>query len=102
MAKYTVEDKLQAVERYLNGNESANKIAKSLGTDKQAIFKWVKQYEYNGAEAFIKPYTNYTLTLKMDVLNFMIENGTSLNETAAILKYLPLQQLVFGESNLKL
>ena len=39
MAKYTVEDKLQAVERYLNGNESANKIAKSLGTDKQAIFK---------------------------------------------------------------
>ncbi|MEY9977741.1 transposase-like protein, partial [Lysinibacillus sp. RC79] len=26
MAKYTVEDKLQAVERYLNGNESANKI----------------------------------------------------------------------------
>jgi len=86
MAKYTVEDKLQAVERYLNGNESANKIAKSLGTDKQAIFKWVKQYEYNGAEAFIKPYTNYTLTFKMDVLNFMIENGTSLNETAAIFK----------------
>ena len=35
MAKYTVEDKLQAVERYLNGNESANKIAKSLGVEKR-------------------------------------------------------------------
>ncbi|MFF2175418.1 IS3 family transposase [Lysinibacillus sp. NPDC058147] len=82
MAKYTVEDKLQAVERYLNGNESA----KSLGTDHTAILKWVKQYEYNGVGAFIQPYTNYTLTFKMDVLNFMIENGTSLNETAAIFK----------------
>ena len=86
MAKYTVEDKLQAVERYLNGNESAIKIARSLETDHTAILKWVKQYEYSGMEAFIKPYTNYTPTFKMDVLNFMIENGTSLNETAAIFK----------------
>ena len=86
MVKYTAENKLQAVERYLNGNESANEIAKTLGTDNKAILKWVKQYEYNGVEAFIQPYTNYTLEFKMDVLNFMIENGTSLNETAAIFK----------------
>lgn len=57
-----------------------------MGTDNKAILKWVKQYEYNGVEAFIQPYTNYTLTFKMGVLNFMIENGTSLNETAAIFK----------------
>lgn len=99
MAKYTVEDKLQAVERYLN--ENANEIAKSLGTDNKAIFKCVKQYEYKGVEAFIQPYTNYTLAIKMDVLNFMIEKGTSLNETAAILKIPVLQPLVLGESNMK-
>ncbi|KMY28284.1 transposase [Lysinibacillus xylanilyticus] len=84
--KYTAKDKLQAVERYLNGKESSYDIAKSMETDNKAILKWVKQYEYNGVEAFIQPYTNYTLEFKMDVLNFMIENGTSLNETAAIFK----------------
>ena len=102
MFKYTAEDKLKAVERYLNGRESADKIAKSLETDHKAILKWVKQYEYNGVEAFTQqPYTNYTLTFKMDVLNFMIENGTSLTKRQRFLRYLPLRQLVFGESNMK-
>jgi transposase-like protein len=86
MAKFSAEDKLQAVERYLNGNESSNEIAKSLRTDHKAILKWVKQYEYNGVEAFLKPCTNYTQQFKLDVLNYMIEHGTSLNETAAIFK----------------
>ena len=45
---------------------------------------WVKQYEHNGVEAFVKRYTNYTQQFKLDVLNYMIENGTSLIETAAI------------------
>ncbi|WP_375709233.1 transposase, partial [Sporosarcina sp. NCCP-2222] len=44
MAKFTAEDKLQAVNRYLNGRESSIEIAKSLETDHKAIFKWVKQY----------------------------------------------------------
>jgi transposase len=86
MAKFTADDKIQAVKCYLNGNKSSIQIAKSIGTDKQAILKWVKQFEYNGEEAFSKPYTNYTQKFKMDVLNFMIENGTSLNDTAAIFK----------------
>ncbi len=86
MFKYTAEDKLKAVERYLNGRESANEIAKFLEADHKAILKWIKQYEYHGVEAFSQPYTNYTLTFKLGVLNFMIENGTSLNETTAIFK----------------
>ena len=44
----------------------------------------MKQYEYNGVEAFIKRYTNYTQQFKLDVLNYMTEHGTSLHETAAI------------------
>lgn len=86
MAKFTAEDKLQAVNQYLNGSESSREIAKSLGTDHKAILKWVKQYEYNGVEAFIKRCTNYTQQFRLDVLNFMVGNGTSLNETAAIFK----------------
>ena len=84
MAKYSAEEKLKAVLRYLEGKESSIEIARSIGTDHAAIIKWTKQYKYNGAEAFIKRYTNYSAQFKLDVLNHMIENGTSLNETAAI------------------
>ena len=84
MAKFTSEEKLQAALRYLKGTESSHEIAKSIGTDHKAILNWAKQYEYNGVEAFVKRYTNYSAQFKLDVLNFMIENGTSLNETAAI------------------
>ena len=84
LAKYTSEEKLQAVLRYLKGNESSVEIAKSIGTDHTAILKWVKLYEYHGEEAFIKRYTNYSAQFKLDVLNYMIEHGTSLRETAAI------------------
>lgn len=86
MAKFTVEDKLQVVNRYLNGKESSHEIAKSLGTNYKAILNWVKQYEYNRVEKFIKRYTNYTQLFKLDVLNHMIEHGTSLIETAAFFK----------------
>ncbi|WP_449537842.1 transposase [Ferdinandcohnia sp. Marseille-Q9671] len=55
MAKFSAEDKLQAVKRYLNGSESSSEIAKSLGTDHKAILKWLKQYEYSGIEAFTFP-----------------------------------------------
>lgn len=84
MAKYTSEEKLQAALRYLEGKESSHEIAKSIGTDNKTILKWAKQYEYNGVEAFIKRYTNYSAQFKLDVLNYMIEHGTSLLETAAI------------------
>ena len=84
MAKYTSEEKLQAALRYLNGNESSVEIAKSIGTDHTAILKWAKLYKHHGEEAFIKRYTNYSAQFKLDVLNYMIEHGTSLRETAAI------------------
>ena len=35
-------------------------------------------------EAFEKRYTNYSAQFKLDVLNYMNEHGTSINETAAI------------------
>lgn len=84
MAKFTSEEKLRATLRYLNGNESSYEIAHAIGTNNAAILKWVKQYEYHGAEAFVKRYTNYSPQFKLDVLHYMIENGTSLNETAAL------------------
>lgn len=84
MAKFSAEEKLQAVIRYVNGNESYRTIGKSIGVDHKAIAKWVKQFEYNGVDAFIKKCTIYTQEFKLDVLNYMTEFGTSTIETAAI------------------
>lgn len=102
MVKYTAENKLQAVERYLSGNGSSCDIAKSLETDNKAILKWVKQFEHNGVDAFIKRCTTYTQEFKIDALSFMTGYGTSLNETAAIFNIpAPFYYLLFGKNNLK-
>ncbi len=74
IAKFSKEDKLKAVNRYLTGKESSYEIGRSLKVDKQSILKWVKQYEYNGEKASIKRYTSYTQS-KLDVLNYMTEQG---------------------------
>ena len=79
-AKYHQRKKLQAALRYLEGNESSREIVKSIGTDHNGILFWAKQYEHNDVEAFIKRYTNYSTQFRLDLLNFMIENGTSLTE----------------------
>ncbi|MGE1128662.1 IS3 family transposase [Bacillus wiedmannii] len=84
MVKFTADEKIHIVQRYLNGNESYREIGKAIGIRDTVILNWVNQYKQNGVEAFLKRYTNYTQQFKLDVLNFMIENGTSLFETAAI------------------
>ncbi|WP_157059272.1 helix-turn-helix domain-containing protein [Viridibacillus arvi] len=84
MPKFTVEDKLGAVNRYQLGIESINSIAKSVGTARSNLLNWIKQYETNGIEAFVKSYTSYSLEFKLDVLNYMNETGTSSINTAAL------------------
>jgi hypothetical protein len=48
------------------------------------LHQWIKQYEIFGKNAFEKPYTAYPAQFKLDVLNYMNEQGTSIRETAAI------------------
>jgi transposase len=84
MAKMSAEDKLAAVQRYVNGNESSRTVAADTGISHRYLLSLVKQYEHNGVEAFVRRYTNYTKVFKLDVLNYMAEHGTSFNETAAI------------------
>ncbi len=86
MAKFSVEDKLAAVHRYLQGYDSYSTIAASIGAASSLVINWVKQYEENGAEAFKKSYTSYSTEFKLDVLKYMNDYGTSSNETAAIFK----------------
>jgi transposase len=84
MAKFTAEDKLATVQRYLEGGESYASIGDSIGTSNSVVMNWVMQYQHHGIEAFKKSYTSYSAQFKLDVLNYMNNNGTSPNETAAI------------------
>ncbi|PWA13411.1 IS3 family transposase [Pueribacillus theae] len=84
MAKFTSEEKLQAVKSYLNGMEGYKTVAKSIGVSSGVLHNWIKQYEFAGEAAFDKPYTTFSPQFKMDVLNYMVEQGTSIRKTAAI------------------
>lgn len=84
MAKLTAEQRIQAAQRYLDGNESMHEIAKDMGLTHRVISDWVRLYKENGVEAFLKSYTNYSAEYKMNVLNYMNETGTSSIDTAAI------------------
>ncbi|MFC4410351.1 IS3 family transposase [Chungangia koreensis] len=84
MARFTFEEKLDVVNRYLSGVEGYESIAQSIGIEKSSVIEWVKLYEHHGEEAFRKSYTSYTIEFKLDVLNYMNDYGTSLRETAAI------------------
>lgn len=86
MARFTQEEKLSAVQRYLDGAESYAAIAASIGTTKVIVMNWVLQYKLHGVEAFTKSYTSYSTQFKLDVLNYMDNHGTSSYETAAIFK----------------
>ncbi|MGG5735649.1 IS3 family transposase [Bacillus cereus group sp. IBL03679] len=84
MAKFSSKEKIQAVKRYLEGPEGGTSIAKSIGVDQRVFYHWISRYEYSGEKAFEKRYTSYSTQFKLDVLNYMIENRTSIRETAAI------------------
>ena len=86
MAKYTNHQKLEAVTRFQNSTESVYGIATSLGIPDPIVRNWIKQFEYHGLAAFEKSYTTYTSEFKMNVLNYMNENGVSSNEAAVIFK----------------
>jgi transposase len=84
MTKFTRDQKLGAVIRYQNTNDSVEEIAKDIGSASSIVLNWIKQFEYHGLSAFEKSYTSYTAQFKMDVLNYMKENSVSSNEAAVI------------------
>jgi transposase len=84
MVKFSREEKIQSVKEYLNGNDGGKTIANSIGVHHSVLHQWIKQYEIFGEDAFEKRYASYPAQYKLDVLNYMNEQGTSIRDTAAI------------------
>ncbi|MET4559496.1 transposase-like protein [Lysinibacillus parviboronicapiens] len=45
MAKVSVEQRIQAVQRYLNGDESVSEIAKDSGVTDRVVSDWIRRYQ---------------------------------------------------------
>ncbi len=84
MAKFTAQEKIQAVKRYLEGTEGHKTIARTLGVTHGVLQAWIRQYQYHGESAFEKSYTTYSVEDKLEVLHYMNEQRTSIRETAAV------------------
>ncbi len=83
MARITLEQKLDAIFRYENGEGSLTSIAKSLNlTNTETLHFWIEKYQFHGPESLKKSYTRYTFEDKLYILNYMNENGLSSLETA--------------------
>ena len=83
MARITLDQKLDAIFRYENGEESLTSIAKSLDlTNTETLNFWIKKYQFHGLESLKKSYTRYSFEDKLYILNYMNENGLSSLETA--------------------
>ena len=82
MSRFTQEEKLAAVRRYLEGRESCKHIAYTIGTNESCIREWCRNYEVFGKNAFIKRKNNhYTLDFKTEAVEYYLNGKGSLNDT---------------------
>ena len=82
MAKFTTEEKIRIVLRYLDGQESMLQVAKEEGVNQPEFRTWIGLYKQHGLKALMKSYTSYSSEFKMEVINLMIETGMSSVEAA--------------------
>lgn len=101
MAKLNAKQRIQTVIRYLNGIESMQDIAESVGVTRMILSGWIRLYEAQGPEGFLQSYTNYSAAFKMEVLTYMNETGASSIDAAAIFNISSPEWSEIGRRSLK-
>lgn len=94
-ARYTIVGKLEAVKRYLNGNESQMEIAKSIRVALPVFRTWIQQY--HGEKSFEKRYTSYTLQYKKDgkyLYQFDLDSQISSNAQIELDNYSDIANII--------
>lgn len=68
--KIAVEDKIYAVNLYLDGKESQQGIAAMFNVSKTCVQQWIRNYNSMGADAFtLKKYKKYSKELKLQAVS---------------------------------
>lgn len=76
--KISAEDKIYAVNLYLDGKESQGRIASLYDVSLASVQQWIRNYESMGIDAFIrKEYKRYPKELKLQaVLDYLAGRGS--------------------------
>ncbi|WP_369599880.1 transposase, partial [Priestia megaterium] len=56
MKRFSEEEKLMAVKKYLSNEGSFKRIGDSIGADEGDVRSWVQRFQYHGNEAFKNSY----------------------------------------------
>ena len=77
----SAEDKITAVNLYLNGKNSQKQIASAYGISQAAFQQWIRNYQSMGTEAFISAKNKkYTKELKMQAIQAYLNREGSLDD----------------------
>ena len=79
--KVSVEDKIYAVNLYLDGKESQHRIAAMFDVSLSSVQQWIRNYESMGADAFtLKGNKKYSKELKQQAVSDYLAGRVSLND----------------------
>ena len=79
--KFTAQEKLYAVQDYLNGKRSQKAIARALGTKATVVQRWISNYQSMGETAFQKSeYNSYSSELKYAAVMEYLTGESSLRK----------------------
>ena len=93
-SKYSAEEKISAVQEYLDGKDSMNSLAQRLGINFQAFKQWVKNYEALGTDAFkTNQNKHYSQVEKEQAVVAYLAGEGSLMEICQKFKILSTRQL---------
>ena len=85
-SKYTIEEKVQAVQDYKIGKKGIAQICNDLGLNRSGtdLYRWVKQYDQYGESAFLPKKSNkaYTKEFKEMVVQEYLNGEGSLEDLA--------------------
>lgn len=81
---YSLELKLEIVQRYLEGDIGLKALAREYHiSSKSCIQKWVALYQEHGTAGLCTTHGTYTGDFKVTVVEYMHNTGASLRQTAA-------------------
>lgn len=82
--KLTPEERVKIVESYLNGEDSLNSLASTVGINKSTLRRWTMLYENEGPTGLMakQKNTHYTIETKLQAVNDYLNGLGSLAEIA--------------------
>lgn len=84
MAKYSYEQRLEAVLNVTEKHMSPQAAADLLGTAREHVRRWVKRYEQFGTEGLLLKKGTYAGKFKISVVEYMHTHQISVSEAAVI------------------